>query len=254
MELTQQVDQLVEQNRHQAIKWQQIDQTVQDHARTIRHTQDELGRLVSNKGRPTWFEDIEASVGKLEHRICEHETCVEMQMRRFNTDLDAVKLRLGGLVDEMRVDLDHRFEHDAWQLAASVPAQTGNERNSRIDELESRIAAIRIHVDCHDGRLENLGERVEAACMKSIEGARQEILQQCDLIMSGVEGQIKVLREHIHGLSDLVQELSFQQLGDPFLQEEYSPPLRQLESRSMRSARCTEDTPRSTATFEDSFK
>eukprot|EP00811_Abedinium_folium_P033829 NODE_6763_length_1641_cov_2.940555.p1 GENE.NODE_6763_length_1641_cov_2.940555~~NODE_6763_length_1641_cov_2.940555.p1 ORF type:complete len:479 (+),score=148.43 NODE_6763_length_1641_cov_2.940555:107-1438(+) len=209
VEHTQQLDQLFEQTRSGTQRLSQIDQTLASHARSIRNAHSEL---VHEKRAPQWFEDLEASIAAQEHNVAEQRSASELQMRRLCTDLDALRLRLGGLHDEIQGVVDRRLQDEARRRVTPLrPALNSSDMGARLDELEIGFASLRAEVDSHAGHLchlDGVPEQFEA----SIESARQAVLQQCDAIMSGVEGQVCVLREHIQALSELVQELSEQQL------------------------------------------
>merc|ERR1719282_566826 len=91
--------------------------------------------------------------------------------------------------------------------------QRGNlkDLSRRLDESEARVAALRVRVDAHDGRFGSIGERAEASCQQAVEAMRQATLRQREEMICESDCQIRILRQRIDTLSELCDELMFQQ-------------------------------------------
>eukprot|EP00927_Polykrikos_kofoidii_P065726 TRINITY_DN61442_c0_g1_i1.p1 TRINITY_DN61442_c0_g1~~TRINITY_DN61442_c0_g1_i1.p1 ORF type:complete len:501 (+),score=92.41 TRINITY_DN61442_c0_g1_i1:125-1504(+) len=219
--------------KQDATKLQDVLQAVQDQASSLRQAEEQIHGLLSTQEPPPWFRQVEESVASLERRLEERWVAVEMRLQQHRVDMDGFRLRcdnIDGMRDEILSLTDQRFEQEAEERLKvqkwSDPVSGANDLTSsanakvvsqdftrRLEEVESRQAALRVRVDSHDSRFSSLGERAEAACQQAVESSRQVAAQQRDEILSEADCQMRILRQRVEALSELCDELSLREVA-----------------------------------------
>jgi hypothetical protein len=195
--------------------------------------------------QPAWFEQLEEVVASLERRIEEQRAVVDVRLQQVRADTDGLRLRSDGLQGrhedllctvEQRVEevVARCVEQELDRLASGAYALEGLHRNfegpitgtdssartartvqelaRRTDEIDSRVAALRVRVEAHDGRFAAVSERTEAVCQQAVESARQAALQLREEILSESDCQIRILKQRIDALGELCDELTLREV------------------------------------------
>lgn len=187
-------------------------------------------------GPPPWFAKLEGLVHGVEARLDGMHADLEAQLGRAQADFDTLRRRveaapgardeaLRGLEAAVERAVAERFEGAGRPSAAGAGfcgAPAGalgpgaallqsqmREHLRRLDDTESRVAAMRVRLDGLDGRFCGMEGRLEAAGLQAVEAAQQVAAQQREDILSEVECQLSILRQTVKTLSGWCEELMY---------------------------------------------
>jgi len=218
-EQLRQLEELTDRLRHAASRVENMEQDVGMQEQFCRKFDDQLQGLVKDWNTGPQFGMLDAALLAVERRLNEQQVAVELQLGRVRVDVDGLQRNSEALVHDLRREAAHaaeaRVERELARLAASGgrPAATASEQTAgrdqgrRLDDVDSRVASLRVRVDAHDGRFSSLGERVEAACSQAVEAARQVAAQQREEILSEADCKIGLLRQRVESLGEFCEEM-----------------------------------------------
>mmetsp|Transcript_31692 Transcript_31692/g.98842 ORF Transcript_31692/g.98842 Transcript_31692/m.98842 type:complete len:278 (+) Transcript_31692:16-849(+) len=226
-----QLEEVTEELRHVASRVEQAEGALGSCEQAVRRSEEELQDLRLRPGlRPPWFGQLEGATAALEQRLIEQRAATEAQLGRLRADVDGMLRRYESLQgmrgdllreadDRLQQELDrldlrhgsHALHHHMHPEASAQMGSAVRDLSRRVDDAESRVAALKVRVDAHDGRLASVGERSEVLCQQTLEGARQACTRQRDEILSEADCQMGILRQRVETLSNLCEELMMRQ-------------------------------------------
>jgi len=173
--------------------------------REIKQDMDKRAQARDSTVPPPWFGELESAVAALEHRLSDHRSATDAQIARLQTEVEGSKIHLAGLQEQIVHSVQSRLTLELEKFAATsamLPSATEQTREAgtssrRLNDVESRLAALRVRVDVHESRLGSMGDRVEGLCQQALEEAREVALQQREVILSEVDCRQKVLLQHL---------------------------------------------------------
>lgn len=225
-----QLEEVAEELRHFASRVERAEGALGSCEQGLRRSEEELQDLHLRPGhRPPWFGQLEGATAALEQRLIEQRAATEAHIGRLRADVDGMLRRyesLQGMRGEVLREADERLQHELDRLdlrhsshapmhaPMEVSGQVGSavrDLSRRVDDTETRVAALKVRVDAHDGRLSSVAERSEILCQQALDSARQVCLRQKDEILSEADCQTGILRQRVETLSDLCEELMMRQ-------------------------------------------
>lgn len=224
-----QLEDLAEELRHVASRVERAEGALGGCEQALRRSEDELVDLANRTGqRPPWFGQLEGATAALEQRLLEHQAATEAQLGRLRVDTDGCLRRceaFRGLREEVLREAEHVLQQELDRLeqrqCSHTPAQAmpevaqwgsvARDLSRRMDDSEARVAALKVRLDGHDGRIASIGDRSEALYQQALDGTRQACLRQRDEILSEADCQLGILRQRVETLSDLCEELMMRQ-------------------------------------------
>lgn len=218
----EQARQLEEFGKHakgQAYRLQQAEGTLEEQVQQTRQLEEALQMVLDREQPPPWYGELESAVARLEYRFEEQRGAAEFTIGRYRTDGDSMRMRMESLREDALCAVDRRIDQELERLLPSRPSDVfkvdlhkDKDVSRRIDDVEARVAAIRMRADSHDNRLATVAERAEAACQQALEGARQAASSQREDILSEVDCQLRILRQRVEAVGELCEELSLRQM------------------------------------------
>jgi len=206
-------------------KMQSVESTLDGQKQSMSRLEEQLqGMLVREP--PPWYGEFERALSHLERRFSEQQATTETQLMHLRFDADCAKQcseGINSLRSQVLAEIDQKLERELAMLPLSRDpevqvADQSRDRDAirRLDDLDSRLAAIRVRIDSHDNRFSTIGGRAEAACQQAMEGARQLVVQHREELLSESDCQLRMLRQRVEALSELCEELMMRQTPHAF--------------------------------------
>lgn len=225
-EQARQLEEFGEHAKSQAYRLQQAEGTLEEQVRSLeeqaqrtRQLEEALQTVLDREQPPPWYGELESAVARLEYRFEEQRGAAELTIGRYRTDGDSMRMRMESLREDALCAVDRRIDQELERLLPSRPSDAfkidlhkDKDVSRRVDDMEARVAAIRMRADSHDNRLATVAERAEAACQQALEGARQAASSQREDILSEVDCQLRILRQRVEAVGELCEELSLRQM------------------------------------------
>eukprot|EP00747_Dinoflagellata_sp_TGD_P222426 gnl/TRDRNA2_/TRDRNA2_94134_c0_seq1.p1 gnl/TRDRNA2_/TRDRNA2_94134_c0~~gnl/TRDRNA2_/TRDRNA2_94134_c0_seq1.p1 ORF type:complete len:450 (+),score=105.45 gnl/TRDRNA2_/TRDRNA2_94134_c0_seq1:41-1351(+) len=219
----QKLEEFSEKTERNTLRLRQVEHILEGHVRTFQQREQELqGLLLREKEQPSWVAQVEATMAALERHNDEQRVAAEAALGRLRLDMDAIRMRVESFKSEALCSVDQRLDEElehleaarkAPDLLASDQRQKEKDLARRVDDIEARLAAVKVRVDAHDSRLGSLGERAEALCQQALDGARQVVARQREETLSEVDCEMRMLRQRVETMGELCEELSLREIG-----------------------------------------
>jgi len=224
-----QLEELAESVRHAASRVEHLEHGLGSQEQGCRRVEEQVQTLLRTMpaGPPPWFGKLESALDNVESRLNEQQVAVELQFGRLRAEFDGLRRTSEAVAPGLREDVlraaeglvhrelaGHRASAQAQVRAPPAPSgepQAVREHGRRLDDVEGRVAAMRVRVDAHDGRFGSLSERVEGACEQAVEAAREVSAQQREELLSESDCNMRILRQRVDSLSELCEELMLRQ-------------------------------------------
>jgi len=199
----------IEQTQRNTLKLRQVEHSLESQAKE--------SQRAATSAATQWYDQLEGVVSALERRVGEQQTGVETFFSRVCADLEGFRVRL----EDRHQHADERMERiekeflsvkEQKQSGASLAEQRVDELARRLDQAESKNAAVRVRVDSYEGRLAGLAERMEQTLQSSLDASRQLAARLREDVLAEVECQLRILRQRVEATGELCEELSFREL------------------------------------------
>lgn len=157
-------------------------------------------------------QELESAIESVEMRINEQQVDVDIQIGRLRAEVVGHRWRrptVGTAFEDAFCEAQDVIDLDACGFSAQnagATSETTREHARRLEDVEARVASLRVRVDAHEGRFTGFGDRLEAVCGSAMDNAKQFAAERCQEILSEGNCQVKLLRQRLDSLSEMWEE------------------------------------------------
>eukprot|EP00913_Durusdinium_trenchii_P035081 g32817.t1 len=204
------VEDLAGVSRHSGTRLEKVERGLAAHERTIRRAEEHLKALTHHGPQ---YSQLEGALLNLERQVNEQQVAVEVQVARLQVECDGLRRRSEAIA-HTREELVEAVEERLARATVSEPRAAPRDDSrllQRCDDLDARLAAQKVHVEAHEQRFKSFAERLEAVQMELFDQLRSFGVQRREELLQEVDGQLRVLRERMDTLSELLDEIMLRQ-------------------------------------------
>ncbi|CAK9106445.1 unnamed protein product [Durusdinium trenchii] len=197
-------------SRHSGTRLEKVERGLAAHERTIRRAEEHLKALTHHGPQ---YSQLEGALLNLERQVNEQQVAVEVQVARLQVECDGLRRRSEAIA-HTREELVEAVEERLARATVSEPRAAPRDDSrllQRCDDLDARLAAQKVHVEAHEQRFKSFAERLEAVQMELFDQLRSFGVQRREELLQEVDGQLRVLRERMDTLSELLDEIMLRQ-------------------------------------------
>eukprot|EP00434_Breviolum_minutum_P010503 symbB.v1.2.009265.t1/scaffold566.1/size186494/6 len=206
------LEEVAEAVRQSSARLEKVERTLTVHERNLRRSEEQL-KAISKTEIPPWYAQLEGALVNLEREVNEQQVAVEVQVARLQVECDGLRRRsevLGGMREEVLQAVEEKV-FTAREPHVREDRSREGLLLKRCDDLDARLASQKVHVEAHEQRFTSFAERLEGLQQEVFDILHQGAQKRREELLCEVDGQLRVLRERIDTLSELMDELMLRQ-------------------------------------------
>lgn len=207
------LEELADASRQSSARMEKAERALQVHERSVRRSEEQLKAISKIQEVPPWYAQLEGAIVNVERQVNEQQVAVEVQVARLQVECDGLRRRaevLGGMREEILQAMDEKVAVCREPLSSAKEDRSGV-LLKRCDELDARLASQKVHVEAHEQRFSSFAERLEGLQQEVFDLLHQGAQKRREELLAEVDGQMRVLRERMDTLSELMDELMLRQ-------------------------------------------
>lgn len=210
------LEELADASRQSSARMEKAERALQVHERSVRRSEEQLKAIGKIQEVPPWYAQLEGAIVNVERQVNEQQVAVEVQVARLQVECDGLRRRaevLGGMREEILQAMDEKVAGCREPLGSAKEDRCGV-LLKRCDELDARLASQKVHVEAHEQRFRSFAERLEGLQQEVFDLLHEGAQKRREELLTEVDGQMRVLRERMDTLSELMDELMLRQASD----------------------------------------